>query len=186
MRLVSAALVVPAFFQTCLPNPPDPEPPIPGPEAQPVPAEIPGLAPVTAVPPIDHYDEATAHATPAARADRVEAFVAAGPDMRAAMVNPEARIFGVPTWGLGATLYVSDRQGSVVIGHDGRNAPSINTAARLDVKSGAGIVVLESEEHAKARGAKIYCELVGSAMNSDAYHMTSPSPVATSGLLVYR
>lgn len=35
-----------------------------------------------------------------------------------------------------------DRQGSAVIGHDGNNAPSINTAARLDVKSGAGIVVL--------------------------------------------
>jgi 3-oxoacyl-[acyl-carrier-protein] synthase II len=44
------------------------------------------------------------------------------------------------------------------------------------LSDGAGILVIEELEHAKARGAKIYCELVGSAMNSDAYHMTSPSP----------
>ena len=41
---------------------------------------------------------------------------------------------------------------------------------------GAGIVVLESLEHAQARGAKILAEVVGYAANSDAYHVTQPAP----------
>ena len=41
---------------------------------------------------------------------------------------------------------------------------------------GAGALILEEYEHAKARDAKIYAELVGAAMTADAYHMTSPHP----------
>jgi len=41
---------------------------------------------------------------------------------------------------------------------------------------GSGALVLEEYEYAKARGAKIYCEVIGGGMSSDAYHMTAPHP----------
>ena len=51
---------------------------------------------------------------------------------------------------------------------------------------GAGAIILEEYEYAKARGAKIYAEFVGGGLSSDAYHMTAPHPEGRGVVAVMR
>jgi CubicO group peptidase (beta-lactamase class C family) len=60
------------------------------------------------------------------------------------MRKPHAWQYGAVIWGLGTILYAENNAGGFIIGHDGNNAPAVNTAARMDPATGDGIVVLET------------------------------------------
>lgn len=51
-----------------------------------------------------------------------------------------------------------------------------NKSKGITLGEGAGALVVESYEHAKARGAKIYCDVLGGGISSDAHHITAPRP----------
>jgi len=54
------------------------------------------------------------------------------------------------------------------------------------IGEGGGALVFEELEHALARGAKIYCEVAGSGMSADAYHMTAPHPEGKGAMISMR
>ncbi|MGB3627367.1 MAG: serine hydrolase domain-containing protein, partial [Henriciella sp.] len=58
------------------------------------------------------------------------------------MRHPHAAKLGADIWGLGVMLYAPNNQGDFIIGHDGNNEPSINTAVRFDPDTGDGIILL--------------------------------------------
>jgi CubicO group peptidase (beta-lactamase class C family) len=66
------------------------------------------------------------------------------PETLALMATPHAAQLGADIWGLGVILFAPTAAGGFVIGHDGQNAPAINTAARVNPETGDGIVVLET------------------------------------------
>lgn len=60
------------------------------------------------------------------------------------MVQPSAYVLGFPIWGLGVVLIAPNNANGFVIGHDGHNEPSVNTAVRFDPATGDGIVILQT------------------------------------------
>ncbi len=64
------------------------------------------------------------------------------PETLVEMRRPHAFQYGAEIWGLGVVLYAPNNAGDFIVGHDGANAPAINTTARFDPTSGDGIIVL--------------------------------------------
>lgn len=59
---------------------------------------------------------------------------------------------------------------------DENSCSPFNHSHGITLGEGAGAVIVESYEHAQARGARIYCEVLGSGISGDAYHITAPRP----------
>ena len=84
----------------------------------------------------------------------------------------EAAVHPLPIGGFAAMQALSKRNDDPATA----SRPYDVTRDGFVLGEGAGILVLESEEHAKARGARIYATLAGAGTSSDAYHMAAPEP----------
>lgn len=84
----------------------------------------------------------------------------------------EAAITGAGIGGFNALKALSERNDSP----ETASRPFDKDRNGFVMGEGAGCLILEEYEHAKARGAKIYCELIGTGLSADAYHLTAPHP----------
>ncbi|MDP9221408.1 MAG: beta-ketoacyl-ACP synthase II [Actinomycetota bacterium] len=107
--------------------------------------------------------EAIAYAVDMIRSGRADVVVAGG---------TEAAIHPLPISGFAAMQALSLRNDSP----ETASRPYDVSRDGFVLGEGAGVIVLETEEHAKARGARIYAEIAGAGLTSDAYHIAAPEP----------
>lgn len=108
--------------------------------------------------------EAIGYAVEMIRSGRADVVVAGG---------TEAAMHPMPIAGFTAMQALSTRNDDP----EGASRPYDTGRDGFVLGEGAAVVVLESEEHAKARGARIYAEVCGLGMSSDAHHIAAPDPV---------
>ncbi len=107
--------------------------------------------------------EAIGYALEMIRTNRADIIVSGG---------VEAAIHQLPMAGFAAMKALSTRNDSP----ECASRPYDRDRDGFVLGEGGGILILEEYEHAKARGAKIYCELVGQGLSSDGYHIAAPDP----------
>ncbi|MFZ2504547.1 MAG: beta-ketoacyl-ACP synthase II [Nocardioides sp.] len=107
--------------------------------------------------------EAMGYAVQLIRSGRADVVVAGG---------TEAAMHPMPIAGFAAMQALSTRNDDP----EGASRPYDTSRDGFVLGEGAAVIVLESEEHARARGARIYAELAGVGMSADAYHITAPEP----------
>ena len=107
--------------------------------------------------------EAIGYALEMIRSNRADVIVSGG---------VEAAIHQLPMAGFAAMKALSTRNDAP----ERASRPYDRDRDGFVLGEGGGILILEDYEHAKARGAKIYCELMGQGLSSDGYHIAAPDP----------
>lgn len=107
--------------------------------------------------------EAVGYALEMIRSNRADVIVSGG---------VEAAIHQLPMAGFAAMKALSTRNDAP----ERASRPYDRDRDGFVLGEGGGVLILEEYEHAKARGAKIYCELVGQGLSSDGYHIAAPDP----------